>query len=112
MDLDTAIVKKTVEKPLEFFYDISREYWRRIKLHYRLNYPATDKWSDRRLLQSTNRITVYQCPQFSLRLARKQLKNSNKVLDDETVALLEKKCQLAPSCEWGFLEKEEPERVG
>jgi len=81
---------------LEFFYDISREYWRRIKLHYRLNYPATDKWSDGRLLQSTTRITVYQCPQFSLRLARKQLKNSNEVMDDETVVLLEKKCQLAP----------------
>jgi hypothetical protein len=96
MDLDPAIVKKTVEKPLEFFYDISREYWRRIKLHYRLNYPATDKWSDGRLLQSTNRITVYQCPQFSLRLARNELKNSNEVVDDETVALLEKKCQPAP----------------
>ena len=90
------LLEKTIEKPLEFFYDISREYWRRIKLHYRLNYPATDKWSDGRLLQSTNRITVYQRPQFSLQLARKQLKDWNEVLDDESVALLEKKCQLAP----------------
>jgi hypothetical protein len=99
MEPDPAIVKKTIEKPLQYFSDVSRDHWRRIKLHYRLNYPAIDEWSDGRLLQSTNRITVYQCPQFSLRLACKRLKNWNEVLDDESVALLEKKCQLAPDHE-------------
>jgi len=65
-------------------------------LHYRLNCPAIDEWIDGRMLQSTDRMTVYQCPQFCLRLAKQQLKNWNQVLDDENVGLLEKQCRLAP----------------